>query len=87
LLRPFISCPYLLSLYLPQLHVSEVNSASQHDPITYATKLGFQSIAHLIPAHIPLIVEGRVSSGEISKEIDAVLESLPSFAETAAPLA
>ena len=37
---------------LAQLHVSEVNSASQHDPITYATKLGFQSIAHLIPAHI-----------------------------------
>jgi hypothetical protein len=72
---------------LTQLHVSEVNSASQHDPITYATKLGFQSIAHLIPAHIPLIVESRVSPSDISKEIDAVLESLPSFAETAALLA
>jgi hypothetical protein len=72
---------------LTQLHVSEVNSASQHDPITYATKLGFQSIAHLIPARIPLIVESRVSPSDISKEIDAVLESLPSFAETAALLA
>jgi hypothetical protein len=68
---------------LTQLHVSEVNSASQHDPISYATKLGFQSIAHLIPAHVPLIIESRVSQSEISKEIDAVLESLPSFAETA----
>jgi hypothetical protein len=72
---------------LTQLHVSEVNSASQHDPITYATKLGFQSIAHLIPAHIPLIVESRVSQGEISKEINTVLESLPLFAETAVLLA
>jgi hypothetical protein len=68
---------------LAQLHVSEVNSASQHDPITYATKLGFQLIAPLIPGHIPLIVESRVSPSEISKEIDAVLESLPLLAETA----
>ena len=44
---------------LTQLHVSEVNSASQHDPITYATKLGFQSIANLIPGHIPLIIEAE----------------------------
>jgi hypothetical protein len=72
---------------LTQLHVSEVNSASQHDPISYATKLGFQSIAHLIPAHVPLIIESRVSQSEISKEIEAVLESLPSFAETAGLLA
>jgi hypothetical protein len=72
---------------LTQLHVSEVNSASQHDPITYATKLGFQSIAHLIPAHIPLIIESRVPQGGISKEIDAVLEALPLFAETAGQLA
>ena len=72
---------------LAQLHVSEVNSASQHDPITYATKLGFQSIAHLIPAHIPLIIESRVPQGGISKEIDAVLEALPLFAETAGQLA
>jgi hypothetical protein len=72
---------------LAQLHVSEVNSAGQHDPISFATKLGFQSIAHLIPAHIPLIIESRVSQGEISKEIDTVLESLPSLAETAGLLA
>jgi len=72
---------------LTQLHVSEVNSASQHDPISYATKLGFQSIAHLIPAHVPLIIESRVSESEIPKEIGAVLESLPLFAETAGLLA
>jgi hypothetical protein len=72
---------------LTQLHVSEVNSASQHDPISYATKLGFQSIAHLIPSCVPLIIESRVSQSEISKEIDAVLESLPLFAEAAGLLA
>lgn len=35
----------------------------------------------------PLIIESRVSQGEISKEIDAELDSLASFAETAALLA
>jgi hypothetical protein len=68
---------------LIQLHVSEVNSASQHDPITYGTKLGFQSIAHLIPPQVPLIIESRVSADEISKEVETALESLPLVAETA----
>jgi hypothetical protein len=74
------------SSQLAQLHVSEVNSASQHDPITYATKLGFQSITHLIPSHVPLIIESRVSAGEISKEVEAVLESLPLVHQTAGVL-
>jgi len=69
---------------LAQLHVSEVNSASQHDPITYATKLGFQSVAHLIPPQVPLIIESRVSASEISKEVDAVIDSLQLLTEIAA---
>jgi hypothetical protein len=69
---------------LAQLHVSEVNSASQHDPISYATKLGFQSVAHLIPPQVPLIIESRVSASEISKEVDAVIESLLLLTETTA---
>lgn len=72
---------------LVQLHVSEVNSASRHDSISYATKLGFQSVAHLIPAHVPLIIESRVTRAEISKEIAAVLESLPAVTEAVASLA
>ena len=69
---------------LAQLHVSEVNSASQHDPISYATKLGFQPVAHLIPPQVPLIIESRVSASEISKEVDAVIESLLLLTETTA---
>lgn len=67
---------------LAQLHVSEVNSASQHNPITYATKLGFQAIAHLIPAEIPLLIESRLLPSQLSKEIEAVLESLPTPEQT-----
>jgi hypothetical protein len=67
---------------LVQLHVSEVNSASQHDPITYATKLGFQSVAHLVPPEIPLIIESRLLASQFSKEIEAVLESLPTREQT-----
>ena len=72
---------------LVQLHVSEVASASQHDPITYATKLGFQSIAHFIHPDIPLIIESRVSPSEISKEINNVLESVPATVEAVGLLA
>jgi hypothetical protein len=72
---------------LTHLHVSEVNSASQHDPITYATKLGFQSIARLVPPRTPLIIESRVSPNEISKEIDNVLESFPAMVEAVGLLA
>lgn len=32
----------------------------EEPPITYGTKLGFQSIAHLIPPQVPLIIESRV---------------------------
>jgi hypothetical protein len=72
---------------LVQLHVSEVNSASQHDPITYATKRGFQSIAHFIPPDIPLIIESKVSPERDFTEITNVLESVPATVEAVGLLA
>jgi hypothetical protein len=65
---------------LKQVHISEVNTASQHDPISYAAKLAFQEVAPLIPPGIPTIIESRVAQSEISQEIFRAKEALPDFA-------
>ena len=46
---------------LRQLHVSEVNSESKHDPISLDSALSFSIVSHLILKHIPLILESRLS--------------------------
>ena len=63
---------------LVQVHISEVNSASQHDPISHGAKLAFQQIARLIPDNIPVIVESKVSAPQIQREIQQAIESLMS---------
>jgi len=62
---------------LIQVHVSEVNSSSQHDPVSYAAQISFREVSGLIPSRIPLIVESRVSPDGLGREIRRVLESLP----------
>lgn len=64
---------------LKQIHVSEVNTSSQHDPISYAAKLAFQEVASLIPLGIPMIIESRVAQSEINQEILRATEALPEF--------
>ena len=61
---------------LVQIHVSEVNSASQHDPISYGAKLAFQEVSGLIPDGIPVIVESRVGEGQILHEVASARQSL-----------
>jgi predicted transcriptional regulator of viral defense system len=64
---------------MKQVHVSEVNTSSQHDPISYAAKIAFHEVAHLIPSNIPVIIESRVTQPEISREIYRVAEALPEY--------
>jgi hypothetical protein len=64
---------------LKQIHVSEVNTASQHDPISYAAKIAFQEVACLIPSNIPVIIESRVTPQEINREICRISQALPEF--------
>jgi hypothetical protein len=54
---------------LCQLHVSEVNSASQHDRLSFAAILAYEQIANLISESIPLIIESRVGTKEIESEL------------------
>jgi hypothetical protein len=68
----------ILKLYankICQVHVSEVNSASQHDPVSFASALAFSQVANLIPETIPLIIESRVQPSEIENEILTVQRS------------
>lgn len=59
---------------LVQLHVSEVNTASQHERISFGAKLGFEYVSQLIPEHVPLILESRVTAEEIGAELAIVSE-------------
>lgn len=62
---------------LTQVHVSEVNTRSKHDPLSYSSILAFQEVARLIPAHIPLILETPVAEEEMESEISKAREALP----------
>jgi hypothetical protein len=62
---------------LCQVHVSEVNTRSKHDPLSYAAIRAFQEVAHLIPDEVPLILETPISEAEMDVEIAKVREALP----------
>ena len=71
---------------LRQVHVSEVNTSSRHDRLSYTTILAFQQVAHLIPEHIPLILETPVLLDEMELEIERVRQALPIHAEDGSKL-
>ncbi|HVN82824.1 MAG TPA: hypothetical protein VMW38_27825 [Terriglobia bacterium] len=62
---------------LRQLHVSEVNTRSKHDPLSLASILAFQEVADLIPEYIPLILETPVPAEQIEAEMERAREALP----------
>jgi hypothetical protein len=61
---------------IKQLHVSEVNTQSKHDPISLESILAFQKVSHLLPADAPIILESRVEESEINEEIETALAAL-----------
>lgn len=62
---------------LSQVHVSEVNARSKHDPLSYSSILAFQEVAGLIPAEVPLILETPVCEEQVQAEIAKVRQALP----------
>jgi hypothetical protein len=71
----------ILSMFsnrLAQVHISEVNTASQHDSISYGAKLAFQQIARLIPDSVPIIIESRVQASDIPGEASKAVQALES---------
>jgi hypothetical protein len=54
---------------LKQIHVSEVNSRSKHDSLSYVTIQSFRDVAHMIPAGLPIILETPVSPEKMLEEM------------------
>ena len=62
---------------LRQVHVSEVNTRSKHDLLSYASILAYHEVAQMIPAKAPLILETPVAEDQIEAEIAKVRKALP----------
>jgi len=62
---------------LRQVHVSEVNTRSKHDRLSWASMFAFQDVAHLIPENVPLILETPAPEADMDAEIAKAREALP----------
>ncbi|WP_298862918.1 hypothetical protein [uncultured Gimesia sp.] len=54
---------------LRQVHMSYVNSQSQHERLNYESILAYQRVAHWIDNSIPIILETPVEQDEVVEEI------------------
>jgi len=63
---------------LAEVHISEVDTASQHRPISSSVKAAFRSVAEWIPEEIPVILEALIDGGQsgIETEIRRAQEAL-----------
>jgi len=62
---------------LGQLHVSEVNSRSTHDPLSDSSVSAFEKIASLIPENVPVILESPVPPEKVQFELKRARLALP----------
>ncbi len=55
---------------LAEIHLSEVNSASGHEALNAPAISAFEQIAHLIPEHVPIILETPVTRDAMALELE-----------------
>jgi len=67
---------------LAEVHISEVNTSSRHDPISTSAMRAFHSIAHYIPDAVPIVIESLIDEGQsdIATELKSARESLEPYA-------
>jgi len=67
---------------LAEVHISEVNTASRHDPISKNAVSAFKSVSKYIPERIPIILEPLIDKGQsdIQTELQAAIDALSSLA-------
>jgi hypothetical protein len=75
-----ISHPQGFGSKLRQVDVSEVTTASKHDPLSYACIMSFQDLAHLIPDNVPFVLETPVEISGMAAEMKKVRHALPANA-------
>jgi hypothetical protein len=49
---------------LVEVHMSEVNTASRHDPISPNAVTAFSAVAEFIPEDVPIILESLIDHGQ-----------------------
>ncbi len=55
---------------LKQVHMSEVNSRSKHDAISYTAMQAFRKVADLIPPHVPIVLETVIPETQIATQLE-----------------
>lgn len=63
---------------LAEVHISEVNTASRHDPISPNAVIAFQTVARHIPEEVPIVLETLIDLGQsdIRTEVQRAREAL-----------
>ena len=63
---------------LAEVHVSEVNTSSRHDPISTSAVRAFKWVANYIPENVPIVIESLIDEGQshIRTEVESARESL-----------
>ena len=61
---------------LAEVHLSEINFACRHEPISYGAHLACQQVASLIPEDVPIILESIVGPEAVEDEIKAAHAAL-----------
>lgn len=54
---------------LKQVHMSEVNSRSRHEAISFTAVNSFRKVAHLIPPDTPIILETVIEEDQIDSQL------------------
>lgn len=62
---------------LKQVHLSEVNSRSTHDPLSSSSIGAFEKVAYLIPESTPVILESPVRETDVEQEMEHARLALP----------
>jgi hypothetical protein len=63
---------------LQQVHISEVNTASRHDPLSLNAVQAFQPVSRYIPEAVPIILETLIDAGQstVEAEIERARQAL-----------
>jgi hypothetical protein len=63
---------------LREVHISEVNTSSRHDPLSFYAICAFQSVAAFIPDSVPIVLETLIDQGQsdVLTEIDKAQKAL-----------
>jgi hypothetical protein len=67
-----------LSERLAEVHISEVNTSSRHDPLSEYAMSAFRSVASLVPEDVPIVLETLIDQGQsdVMTEVDRARRAL-----------